>query len=192
MGRTEPLKHCKYNHNKTNHNQYEYLLWDVENWSYLVRAYFRMLSVVIINEGISQQRGKYCMMTSSNGNIFVVTGPLCGNSLITGEFPAQRPVTRSFDVFFDVPLNNRSSKQSRCWWFETPSRSLWRHYNGNGRAAWTGFHHCRCRYECMNKRWCKIAPVIILGESLERISNSMYKSTGWCPLTVPILITVQV
>ena len=24
-----------------------------------------------------------------------------GNSLVTGEFPAQRPVTRSFDVFFD-------------------------------------------------------------------------------------------
>ena len=24
-----------------------------------------------------------------------------GNSPVTGEFPAQRPVTRSFDVFFD-------------------------------------------------------------------------------------------
>ena len=33
------------------------------------------------------------MMTSSNGNIFRVTGPLCGNSPVTGEFPAQRPVT---------------------------------------------------------------------------------------------------
>ena len=40
------------------------------------------------------------MMTSSNGNIFRVTGHLCGE--FTGEFPAQRPVTRSFDVFFDV------------------------------------------------------------------------------------------
>ena len=29
---------------------------------------------------------------------------LCaGNSLVTGEFPAQRPVMRSFDVFFDFP-----------------------------------------------------------------------------------------
>ena len=28
---------------------------------------------------------------------------LCvGNSLVTGEFPAQRPVTRSFDVLFDL------------------------------------------------------------------------------------------
>ena len=50
-----------------------------------------------------------------------------GNSPVTGEFPAQRPVTRSFDVFFDLCLNKRLSKQSWGWWFETPSRSLWRH-----------------------------------------------------------------
>ena len=66
-----------------------------------------------------------CMMTSSNGNIFHVTGPLCG------EFPAQRPVTRSFGIFFDQRLNKRLSKQSRRWWFGTPSFSLWRHCNGN-------------------------------------------------------------
>ena len=29
-----------------------------------------------------------------------------GNSPVTGEFPAQRPVTQSFDVFFDLHLNN--------------------------------------------------------------------------------------
>ena len=52
-----------------------------------------------------------------------------GNSPVTGEFPAQRPVTRSFDVFFDLRLNNRLSKQSWDWWFETPSRSSWRHCN---------------------------------------------------------------
>ena len=47
---------------------------------------------------------------------------LCaGNSPITAEFPAQRTVTRSFDVFFDLRLNKQ--------WFETPSRSLWRHCN---------------------------------------------------------------
>ena len=38
------------------------------------------------------------MMTSSNGNIFRVTGPLWGEFTGPGEFPAQRPVTRSFDV----------------------------------------------------------------------------------------------
>ena len=53
---------------------------------------------------------------------------LCaGNSPVTGEFPTQRPVTRSFDVFFDLRLNERLSKQSWGWWFETPSCSLWRH-----------------------------------------------------------------
>ena len=30
-----------------------------------------------------------------------------GNSPVPGEFPAQRPVTRSFDVFFDLRLNKR-------------------------------------------------------------------------------------
>ena len=42
----------------------------------------------------------YFMMTSSNGKIFRVTG----------EFPSQRPVTRSFDIFFDLRPNNRLSK----------------------------------------------------------------------------------
>ena len=51
------------------------------------------------------------------------------NSPATGEFPAQRPVTRSFDVFSNLCLNKRLSKQSRGWWFETPSCSLWRHCN---------------------------------------------------------------
>ena len=55
---------------------------------------------------------------------------LCdGNSPVTGEFPAQRPVTRIFDVFFDLRPNKRLSKQSWGWWFETPSRPLWPHCN---------------------------------------------------------------
>ena len=71
------------------------------------------------------------MMTSSNGNIFGVTAPLCGNSPVTGEFPTQKPVTWSFGVFFDLRLNKRLSKQSRGWWSETPPRSLWRQCNGD-------------------------------------------------------------
>ena len=63
------------------------------------------------------------MMTSSNGNIFrVIVGEFTG----PGEFPTQRPVTRSFDVFFDLRLNKRLSKQPWGWWFEVPSWSLWR------------------------------------------------------------------
>ena len=58
---------------------------------------------------------------------------LCeGNSPVTDEFPTQRPVTRSFDVFFDLWLNKRVSKQPWCWWFETPSCSIWRHCNVDG------------------------------------------------------------
>ena len=45
------------------------------------------------------------------------------------DSPHKWPVTRSFDVFFDMRLNTRLSKQSRRRWFETPSRSLWRHCN---------------------------------------------------------------
>ena len=52
-----------------------------------------------------------------------------GNSPVTGEFPAQRPVTRSFDVFFDLRLNKRFSKLSWGWWFQTQSLSLCRHCN---------------------------------------------------------------
>ena len=74
-------------------------------------------------------RMKGHMMTSSNWNIFRVTGPFAGNSPVTGEFPAQRPLTRSFDVFFDLGLNKRLSKQSRRWWFETPFCLSWRHCN---------------------------------------------------------------
>ena len=55
---------------------------------------------------------------------------LCaGNSPVPGEFPTQRPVTRGFDVYFDLRPNKRLSKQSLGWWFETLSPTLWRHRN---------------------------------------------------------------
>ena len=56
-----------------------------------------------------------------------------GNSPVPGEFPAQRPVTRSFDVYFDLCLNKRLKKQWWGWWFETLSRPLWRHRNELGK-----------------------------------------------------------
>ena len=52
------------------------------------------------------------MITLSNGNIFRVTGHLCGEFTGPGEFPEQRPVTRSFGVFFELRLNKRLSIQS--------------------------------------------------------------------------------
>ena len=58
------------------------------------------------------------MMTSSNGNIFRVTGHLCGEFTGPGEFPVQRPVTRNFDVFFIFDwlnswVNNREAGHLR-------------------------------------------------------------------------------
>ena len=69
------------------------------------------------------------MMTSSNGNIFHVTGPLCGE--ITGHrwIPHIKASDAELWGFFDLRLNKRFSKQSWDWWFETSSRSLWRHCN---------------------------------------------------------------
>ena len=57
--------------------------------------------------------------------IFSALLALCvGNSPVTGEFLSQKPVRRSFDIFFDLHLNKRLSKQSWGWWVETPSHSL--------------------------------------------------------------------
>ena len=62
---------------------------------------------------------------------------LCvGNSLFTGEFPAQRAVTRSFDL----PLDRRLSKQWWGWWFETPSIPLIRHCNAYVYFVWSWEH----------------------------------------------------
>ena len=66
---------------------------------------------------------KFIMMMSPNGNIFHVTGHLCG------EFTGQRPVRRSFDVFFDLRLNKQLSEQSWGWWFETLLRPLLHYCN---------------------------------------------------------------
>ena len=75
-----------------------------------------------------KRRGHNCsMMTSSNRTIYRVTGHLCVE--FTG--PPQRPMTRSFDDFFDLHLIKRLSKHSRDWWFETLSRLLWRHCDVN-------------------------------------------------------------
>ena len=59
---------------------------------------------------------------------FAVLLAICaGNSPVPGEFPSQRPVTQTFDVYFYLRLNKRLSKRSWGWWFETLSSPLWRH-----------------------------------------------------------------
>ena len=78
-------------------------------------------------DGYRHLRGKYDVIKWKH---FPRYWPfLRGNSPATVEFPSQRPVTRSFDVFFDLHLNNRLSIQLRRRRFETPSGPLWRHCN---------------------------------------------------------------
>ena len=78
-------------------------------------------------------------MTSSIRNIFRVTGHLCGEFTGPRWISRTRPVTRSFDVFFYLCLNKRLSKQSWGLWFETLSRSSWRHRNG--KLRWHHWKH---------------------------------------------------
>ena len=102
-----------------------------------LRAHAQPTIIHIWQEGhiCSDASKSICMMMSSNANIFRITGLLCGE--FTRHWwippppppPPQRPVTRSFEACFDQRLSTRLSKQSRRRWFETPSRSLWRHSN---------------------------------------------------------------
>ena len=60
---------------------------------------------------------------------FALLAFCAGISPVTGEFPTQWPVPRSFDIFLALRLSKRLNKQSKRRWFKTPSRSLWRHSN---------------------------------------------------------------
>ena len=60
-----------------------------------------------------------------------------GNSPVTVEFPTQRPLTRSFDIFFDLRQNKLLSKQWWGFWFETPSLPLWRHWSVKRIIIWS-------------------------------------------------------
>ena len=95
-------------------NQYSsiYALNEWDTWQNCGRVSSHSLTWTSINSPLSGETYQSHMMTSSNGNIFRVTGPLCGEFTGPGEFRTQRPVTRSFDVFFDLRLNKPLSKQS--------------------------------------------------------------------------------
>ena len=86
------------------------------------------------NVGLILAYGRFTL----NLYVFRVTGPLCGISPVTGEFPSQRPVTLSFYVFFDLGQNKRLSKQSKPRWFDMPSRSLWRNGNALSQYMYVG------------------------------------------------------
>ena len=81
---------------------------------------------------LGYQQPRNCSWWHHQIETFSALLALCAeNSPATGEFPSQRPVTRSFDAPFMCALNKRLSKQSWGWWFETQTRSLWRYRNVN-------------------------------------------------------------
>ena len=104
--------------------------------------------------------------------IFSALLAICaGNSPVPGEFPTQRPVTRSFDVFFDLGLNKRLSKQWRGWWFETLSCPLWHHRNGQ-RAK---LHSPISVFVTMSRRVYSYRPKYVCISTPDIISQT----TGW-------------
>ena len=86
---------------------------------------------IYYNESCScKYSSHYCCQKLEHDDVIKWKLTIClGNSPITGEFPAQRPVTRSFDIFSSLRLNKRLNKQSWGWWFETQLQPLWRHCN---------------------------------------------------------------
>ena len=105
--------------------------------SFLTRGKSEIIAATITNHGEMQLKHYTCLYQTVDNSWrrhqmepFSALLAICaGNSPVTGEFSAQRPVTRSFDAFFDLRLNKRLSKQSWGWGFETLSRPLWRHCN---------------------------------------------------------------
>ena len=124
-----------------------------------------------------------------------------GNSPVPGEFPAQRPVTRSFDVYFDLHLNKRLNEQSWGWWFETLSCPLWRHCNEKQRRQltflWKGkLEFCTLRSETLiisgqfsvirlTSRWWSIMNrSTLMNNGFNKavyLMSSWYGSTVLCP-----------
>ena len=109
----------------------------------------------------------FCADMMTNGNISALLAICAGNS---PEFPAQRPVTRSFDVFFDLHPKKWLSKQSWGWWFEKPSRPLWRHCNGN-------LPFIQFRFPCqVNKSTCHIFKISFINIRSDELYFKSYFS----------------
>ena len=130
----------------------------------------------------------------------------------TRGLPSQRPVTRSFHVFFDLRLNKRLNKQSRCRWFETPWWSLWRRGNALAkimmarftdaytyatRLRWIDTYNRACTYrdETRNRKPLFTKRMDVLPEDLVKsrcrkvrvytLSQSLWKLTGTSTAALP-------
>ena len=109
-----------------------------------------------------------------------------GNSPVPG--PTQRPVTRSFHVFFDLRLNKWLSKQSWGWWFDTLFRSLWRHRNGNFITVWKVriIHLLTSHvFEPWHNRFCAIHYTMWQRDCSTRTVDYFLQKTGGLPNQFP-------
>ena len=89
-------------------------------WKMLIRSSLMMVLVADLLRNFD-------IMTSSNGNICRVTGHLCGK--FTG--PGEVPHTKANDAELWCFLWYAPEYTVEWgWWFQTPSRPLWRHCNG--------------------------------------------------------------
>ena len=103
-----------------------YFLWFSNGWVYLyiqgllhchsghrAIAPEHMKYIQNIRINWSYKSNKSCSQNKTKHNKGM---SICaGNSPVTGEFPSQKPVTRNFDVLFDLHLNKRLSKQPWGW-----------------------------------------------------------------------------
>ena len=132
--------------------------------------------------------------------IFSALLAICaGNSLVPGEFTAQRPVTGSYAVFCDLRPNKRLSKQSRGRWFEAPSLPSWRHRNdsSNYMVATTdkGYLMCIYTYKYKFNVWyvfiiacCSLASLLDPFSLVSSISwTRFWTQTGGLSLWMPTL-----
>ena len=96
-------------------SQMNMLFWyaasGVGPWAYIMNI-MNTISHINIRGVVSAMSHVYQPWLRHQMETFTVLLAICaGNSPVTGEFPAQRPVTRSFSVFFDRRLNKGLSKQ---------------------------------------------------------------------------------
>ena len=108
-------------HQRIRQNVCIFILVDVEIWI-IMANFFANTSCIVLHETAWWRH----QMETFSASLAICAG----DSPVPGEFPTQRPVTRNFDVLFDLRLNKRLSKQWRGWWLETLSRPLWRHRSG--------------------------------------------------------------
>ena len=88
-------------------------------------------SFLVWNHWAMFMNHEWIIMTSSNGIFSALLAFFAGHTPVTGEFTSQRPVTRNFDIFFDLRPNKRLRKEPWGQRFGAPSRSLWRYCNKN-------------------------------------------------------------